>query len=237
MAKGRSPNYPAYSLEDSISMVGDIFKSEHRNKMSREVVASHLGYSSLSGRALTKIGTLRSYGLLEGAGNELRVSEQALIILNAPLNSSDRQSAVKKCALSPTLFGDLYREFGTRPSPENLKYRLIRMNFTPDAAPVAMEAFMQTMDYAQTWETVVEDSNLDNEKNQSEASVGIKPDREKVLNETEFDAAVGRSRREVFGLDEGDVVIIYPEKITSSSMEDLEEYLALFVRKLKRRNN
>jgi hypothetical protein len=43
------------------------------------------------------------------------------------------------------------------------------------------------------------------------------------------------TRQEVFALDEGDLVISYPEGLSLSSYEDLETYLQLFLRKAKRR--
>jgi hypothetical protein len=42
-------------------------------------------------------------------------------------------------------------------------------------------------------------------------------------------------RREVFALDEGDLVISYPENLSLASYDDLETYLQLFLRKAKRR--
>jgi hypothetical protein len=41
-------------------------------------------------------------------------------------------------------------------------------------------------------------------------------------------------RREVFALDEGDVTLTFPEKMSSGSYEDLEAYLKIFLRKAKR---
>jgi hypothetical protein len=43
------------------------------------------------------------------------------------------------------------------------------------------------------------------------------------------------TRREVFGLAEGDVVISFPENLSSESYEDLAAYFELFLRKAKRR--
>ena len=47
--------------------------------------------------------------------------------------------------------------------------------------------------------------------------------------------AVSGTRREVFALDEGDLVINYPEDLSLASYEDLETYLQLFLRKAKRK--
>lgn len=42
-------------------------------------------------------------------------------------------------------------------------------------------------------------------------------------------------RREVFTLDEGDVVLVFPDNLSAASYEDLEAHLQLFLRKAKRR--
>lgn len=51
-----------------------------------------------------------------------------------------------------------------------------------------------------------------------------------------LDAAPAKgTRREVFALDEGDVVLTFPDNLSSASYEDLEAYVQLFLRKAKRR--
>src|SRR6185437_9418978 len=111
MAKVRSPNYPLMSLGPALEAVRPAFKSENRNKMSRTVLAKHLGYNSLNGRSLGKIGAVRAYGLLDGSGDELRISDDAVIALNAPEGSPDRTAALARLALKPTLFQELRKDF------------------------------------------------------------------------------------------------------------------------------
>jgi len=43
------------------------------------------------------------------------------------------------------------------------------------------------------------------------------------------------ARREVIALDEGDVVLTFPENLSADSYQDLADYLGLFLRKAKRR--
>jgi len=43
------------------------------------------------------------------------------------------------------------------------------------------------------------------------------------------------ARKEVFTLDEGDVVMTFPDNLSTASYEDLESHLQLFLRKAKRR--
>jgi hypothetical protein len=144
MAKVRSPNYPVMSLGPALEAVRPAFKQENRNKMSRSVLAKHLGYSSLNGRALGKIGAVRAYGLIDGSGDELRISDDAVKALNAPAGSDERTEALARLANRPTLFQELNKQFPTIPSLENLKYTLVKRQFTPEAAEKAAESYLAT---------------------------------------------------------------------------------------------
>lgn len=146
MPKVRSPNYPSLSLGPALEAVRPAFKNENRNKMSRTVLAKHLGYNSLNGRSLGKIGAVRAYGLLDGSGDELRISDDAVVALNAPDGSTERTAALGRLALKPTLFQELRKDFpDTLPSLENLKFSLIKRQFTPDAAEKAAKSYLATM--------------------------------------------------------------------------------------------
>ena len=146
MAKVRSPNYPSMSLGPAIEAVRAAFKKDNRNKMSREVLAKHLGYTSLNGRALTKIGAVRAYGLIDGSGDELRVSDDAVHALVAPKDSPDRTAALARMARKPSLFGEIQKHFtDSFPSLENLSHWLVTQGFTVDAAEKAAKSYLATM--------------------------------------------------------------------------------------------
>jgi len=146
MAKVRSPNYPSMSLGPALEAIRPAFKAENRNKMSRAVLAKHLGYSSLNGRALGKIGAVRAYGLIEGSGDDLRISDDAIKALMAPADSSERHDALGRLANRPTLFQELRKEFpDTFPSLDNLQYTLVKLGFTPEAAEKAAKSYLASM--------------------------------------------------------------------------------------------
>ena len=146
MAKVRSPNYPSMSLGPALDAIRAAFKAENRNKMSRTVLAKHLGYTSLNGRALGKIGAVRAYGLIEGSGDELRISDDAVTALMAPPQSTERQGALARLATRPGLFQELRKEFpDTLPSLDNLQYALVKRQFTQEAAEKAAKSYLATM--------------------------------------------------------------------------------------------
>ena len=147
MSKTRSPNYPALSLGEVIEAITKIHREDRRNKMSRGTVARHLGYGGLSGPASVKIGALRAYGLLEGRGDELRVSDDAVTIIADPPDSPERQQAIREAALKPRLFDEIHQHYeGERPSEENLRSLLIKRDFSDEAASRGIKVYLDTFD-------------------------------------------------------------------------------------------
>jgi hypothetical protein len=148
MAKLRSPNYPNRNLEAALGLVQKIYDEDERNKISRVVMARHMGHDSLSGPALGKLGALRAYGLIEGAGDELRVTEDAIAAIMAPLGSDARRESVRRLALNPVLFQDIRKQFTGKVSIESLTYWLIQNGFIQTAAPIAARTYFETMEFA-----------------------------------------------------------------------------------------
>ena len=172
MAKTRSPNYPQFDLAEAIKMVQPVFKNEGRNKMARLVLADNLGYSSLNGRALTKIGTLRAYGLIDGSGDDLVVSADAITLLAAPKDSPERDEALKRCALRPQLFSELAQESTGTLSDANLRYSLVQRKFTPEAAEKAASVYRETMKLAHRELEGYDSVNGSDEPSDSEVFMG-----------------------------------------------------------------
>jgi hypothetical protein len=149
MAKTRSPNYPSLSLAEAINAVTEIHKADKRNRVSREAVAEHLGYKSLSGPVLVKLGALRAYGLLEGGGDDLRVSQDAVVMIADEPSSEDRQRAIRAAASRPNLFQSLNDHFeGQRPSEASLRSYLIKHNFSAAATDKVIHAYLDTFELA-----------------------------------------------------------------------------------------
>src|SRR5258708_574477 len=123
MAKGRSPNYPSVTLREAIDRIRLVYNAEHTHKADKNVVATDLGYTGLNGKSLTLIGALKRYGLLEVDDDGLKVSDEAVTILELPENDAERQSALSRAALAPPLFAELKETFGNSlPSDENLRH-------------------------------------------------------------------------------------------------------------------
>jgi hypothetical protein len=143
----RSPNYPALSLKEAVERIALVYRALQKHPAPREVVAKALGYASLNGASATTISAISKYGLLEGRGEEWRVSERAMSILN-PLNPQERAEALRAAAVDPSLFAELAEKFpGGVQNDELLKNYLLRNGFSIGAVTQAIQAYRETSDF------------------------------------------------------------------------------------------
>jgi hypothetical protein len=222
MAKIRSPNYPSLDLGEALEAVRPALKAENRNKFSRLVLAQHLGYTSLNGRALGKIGAIRAYGLVDGNGDELRLSDHAIAALEAPEGSEDRLGAMLLLADHPPLFQEITAAFEGLPSEKNLHFWLVKRGFTSDAASKAVKNYLATTLLA---------SGKDGQYKPS-ANAG-----EKVMTPSrELGKAAPPhmgNRQAVFPLTEGEVTLSFPSRLSLAGYNQLSIYLETFLQGLK----
>lgn len=143
----RSPNFPTLSLPDAVDSIRAIYQREGRAKMPRLSAVRPLGYTSINGRSLGVLGALRAYGLLDGRGDDVRVSDDAITILNAPSDSVERKDALVRAFESPAAFA-LLRSKGDA-SPDTLKWHLIKANFRNEAADKLLKVYLESRDFVE----------------------------------------------------------------------------------------
>lgn len=140
----RSPNYPALSLPEAIARVTNLYRELHTHGAPRENVAKAMGYNTLNGASATAISALNKYGLLEGGGDKLKVSDRALRILH-PHSPEEKAEAVREAAREPQLFNELAERFPGGLHNEGLvRNYLIRAGFAPSAVPAVIAAYRET---------------------------------------------------------------------------------------------
>lgn len=146
----RSPSYPPLSLREAVERVGMLYSSIGAHPTSREVLAKGLGYSGISGASATTIGALNKYGLIEGRGDEVRVSDRAMAILH-PHGPEEKLAAVRAAAMEPELFREIGERFpGRVPNDELLRNYLIRNKFLPQAVDAAISAYKETIEFVES---------------------------------------------------------------------------------------
>lgn len=168
----RSPNFPSISLGEALDLIKLVYQREGRSKMPRLSAIRPLGYTSINGRSLSILGALRAYGLLEGRGDDVRVSDDAITILNAPADSIDRREALVRSFESPAAFA-LLRSKGDA-SPDTLRWHLIKANFRDESADKLIRVYLESKDCLNA-EVGRYDSRETPEDRQEEVAIASEP--------------------------------------------------------------
>jgi hypothetical protein len=135
------------SLRDAVDKARLLYQAIGRNSTTREVIARSMGYAGLTGTSATTISALNKFGLIDGRGDEVRVSDRAMAILN-PLSDAERATALREAAMEPALFRELSERFtGAHLNEELLKNYLLRNGFALSAVSGAISAFKETMEF------------------------------------------------------------------------------------------
>jgi len=145
--KNRSCAYPMLSLPQAIAAAKSLCDNFGEGPYSRASAAKGLGYSSFSGAASSKIGSLVHYGLLERAGGMYSVASLAKICFSYPEDGS--REAITAMANKPVLYHGLISRFLNKSLPEKLEAILVDdYGITGKAAPGAAQNFVRTMEFA-----------------------------------------------------------------------------------------
>lgn len=183
----RSPGYPAIDLKTAISKTEELYRKINKGWVHYDAMLESLGYTTTSGAGRVALAAMRKYGLIEykGSKNELKakLTDRALdIILDEREDSQIRKDAIKKAALSPDIFSEIYNMYeGNLPDDKGLSYVLIReKDFSDSGAKKFIEQFRATIDFAE----LKKDANISQE--------------EEVSNESPND--LGRPNKQTSGL-------------------------------------
>jgi hypothetical protein len=142
----RSPNHPAFDLGEAIGKVGMVYAKEKRSLTTPQVIAKHMGYTQTNGPGGRALSGLRQYGLIEESGGHWKISDTGFAILQYPEGSQERREAIKRAAISPTLFRELREQYPDGlPSDETLKAALLKRGFNPTAIDDLIGDFRSTM--------------------------------------------------------------------------------------------
>ena len=148
----KSPNAPAYSVQEVLEDARRIFRIENQVPISRESIAEHLGLAAQSGPFNRKLSSLRQYGFLEPVGKDLRVSDLFLRIDHAT-DETDRQHALREALGRPAIFQGLLSQYETTggglPSDINLTNQLVlKFRFTKTNAETVAKSFLESARFA-----------------------------------------------------------------------------------------
>ena len=223
MSRSRSPNYPQIGLKEAVLRVSSVYKRDYQASLTRDLAAERLGYSGLNGKSLAVLAALGKFGLLEGRGEETRVTDLAVRILAFPLGSPERRAALAEAAGRPELFAELDQRFARLQASDGaIRAWLITRGFIPPAADSAVRAYRETKQFLEA---------------EGEAALSALPPpapAEAPEPAAEAPSVEVGTRRAVFGLAEGEVVITAPVFLSAESVNDLQDYLDVFMKRARR---
>lgn len=257
----RSPNYPIINLEEAIERARKFWDRERRNTAPASVAVAHWGFSPKSSGGRMTLSALVKFGLLEesgrGAERYVKLSPLAFdVLLDERPDSEERADAIRRAALSPTIHADLWEKWGRDlPSDASMRTYLVKdLEFTDSGATGLIREYKETIGFAKL---TVDDHNVPEKdrkpvgdsrnahaplRGESIAQPAPKP-REfaSAVHAAEPQAPPARRKpmqsgikEDVFTLEEGQVVLQWPERLSPESFEDFESWLKLVIRKAKR---
>jgi hypothetical protein len=246
MARSRSPEYPAIGLLEAIERVEAVYNSGvYRTPLTRQSLAEHMGYKSLSGASLPVLSALAKYGLIEGRGDDNRISELAVSIIAHPPGSSERAKAIREAAGKPELFAQLdQRTNDGKTTDQAIRSYLLTRGFIPPAADAAIRAYRETKELVKGEFQGYQSPELEADgaiKNGRKGKVDSEhreppadPSERRSLQLSRRPSVIPGHKQDVFSLPEGEVVLEWPEPLSSESYEDFESWINLVLRKVKR---
>jgi hypothetical protein len=153
--KHRSPAYPFIPLKKALERAKTLYQHERRHPTALTVAAKHWGYGEKSSGGLQTISALKQYGLLDevpgGGARRVKLSDLALgILLDEVPNSPDRITAIKRAALNPKLYAEMFEKWGVElPSDESIRTYLKRDKlFNDDAVGSVIKDYKDTLEHS-----------------------------------------------------------------------------------------
>ncbi len=128
----RSPAYPSFDLATAIEKIALAYEANERHAVDPESLAAHLKYTATSSSFMQAISTLKQFGLLDDAGwgpkRRLSVSDLALDILLAEVDSPKKSTAIKEAALNPKIHAEIWAKYNGNlpPKDESIRFYLLR---------------------------------------------------------------------------------------------------------------
>jgi len=245
-AHHRSPGYPSIDLEYAVEMAQKFFGHAKRMVVPSQNMASYWGFSESSSGWRLALAALKQYGLAESVGSkksgEVKLTDLALkILLDTRQPSSERDEAIKQAALNPEIYKELWLHWaGNIPDDDTFRtYLTLHKGFNENSVPGFIADFKKTIAFAKLGTTDIvraagaaaRVAESDADKDEDENGSGVGSSQERRPRRRPMQAGM---KEDVFTLEEGPVVLQYPETLSQESFEDLESWLTLVIRKAKR---
>ena len=150
-SRQRSPNYPAIGLRAAIEKVRQLYDADKKAGAPIDAALKHMGFSKRHGQAMAVLSALKKFDLVQEATGRIVPTQHAIDILVFPDQDERRTRALQECALSPSIYRELYERYKSTgiPSEETLRAELIAdKQFNPNAVEGFVQDFKDTLVFA-----------------------------------------------------------------------------------------
>jgi hypothetical protein len=234
LKKERSPNFPKLTLSDAIESTKKLYEKAGKAKITGEAAVVALGYKGLNGAALTTLGALSQYGLIERErGENVAVSPSAIKLIH-PIDKAQEEAIKRELALKPKVFGELHASGFFNVDQQILANHLRQNNFTSDGAEKAASVYLANFEFAKLAEHGKDTpSELQDDKNKG------KQEHEETQDDTFAERKpVGKVLAKYsipLGANEATLVFTGSEALSTDHFEALKEYVDLFKKQWERK--
>jgi hypothetical protein len=254
--KTRGVSFPALSLPEALDRARVMYQSERKNLVPTSVVAGHWGYGPNSSGGRVTVAALIHFDLLESEGQNLdrkvRLSKTALDALLSEPDSPEMRRALVSAVKSPKIYSEILSRWPSNelPSDAALKAFLLRdKDFNHGSVDGFIKKFRQSLSFAGLDRNEAASTDDPQEAEQAETGDGEVYGAQSVANDpptrpfgwlrapsgsVASPALPADTKQDVFTLDEGQVVLTWPSKMSKTSFEDLEAWIQIVLRKMAR---
>lgn len=231
----RSPRYPKLSLEEAVAKVEAIYEEDKTAGTPVSAAIRHMGFRAQSGPANTALAALKRFGLLESRNGRVYPTQRAVAILKLPESDDRRRNALREAIMAPEVYREILSKYKSTglPSQESLEHELLlEGRFNHNAVPALVADFFSSLKFAGL--TDLKGVTLDHDDIHEESPGIAENDRqppEKQFKRRQMQAGM---KEDVFSLDEGAVVLQWPDRLSRTSAEDMKEWLDLISKKVDR---
>ena len=156
----RSPLWPFISLIKAMERALEFYAAQRDHAAPQAAAMGIWGYGPKSSGGLQTISALKQFGLMTDKGSgkyrHVGLTDLALqIIRDQRAGSPDRAAALRKAALSPKIFREMWEKWGVRlPAEATVTYHLVHeRGFTEKAAADLFRLYQDTIAYAKLTES------------------------------------------------------------------------------------
>lgn len=249
MAKPVLTKFPFISLTKALERARLLYESDPGNRgMSVPIAFAAWDYSAKSSGGFQTVSALKQYGLVrdEGANDDRKVklsdSARRYFASEIPVERSDFE---RQFALSPSVMKHLAEHWDFRCPPDNVARTYLKndLGLNEQSARSLLGIYKENQSYIEG----AQNSGFANEA-ESLASGEIPDEKGGALADPPAISAGSPSQamganltrsddtdRDIFSVQEGEVILISPKALSAASLEDISDWLDIMKRKLTRK--